>query len=108
LKTDGTVVAVGKNKEGQCNTGSWRGIGPVTEEKRIEWKGRAEQERIEQERLENQKRIERERRAEQERLEQQRREEQSKRWQQQGLCKYCGGKLTGLIKKKCKACGKEN
>jgi len=28
LKADGTVVAVGHNDQGQCNTGSWRGIGP--------------------------------------------------------------------------------
>ena len=108
LKSDGTVVAVGNNEYGQCNTGSWRNIGPVSEEKRIEWKRRAEQERIEQERRAEQKRLEQQRREEQERLEQQRREEQSKQWQEQGLCKYCGGKLGGLFSKKCKACGREN
>ena len=70
--------------------------GPVTQEKRVEWKRHAEQERLEQQR------------AEQERLEQQRREQQSKRWQEQGLCKYCGGKLGGLFSKKCKDCGREN
>jgi len=28
LKTDGTVVAVGKNTDGQCNVSGWRDIGP--------------------------------------------------------------------------------
>jgi hypothetical protein len=32
--------------------------------------------------------------------------EQSKAWLQQGLCRYCGGQLSGLIFKKCKSCGK--
>ena len=32
LKADGTVVAVGRNYEGQCDTESWRDIGPVLEE----------------------------------------------------------------------------
>ena len=76
--------------------------------KHIELKRRAEQERIEQQRRVEQEHIEHERRKEQERIEQQRREEQSKRWQEQGLCKYCGGKLGGVFSKKCKACGKEN
>ena len=41
------------------------------------------------------------RRAEQERrVEQQLREEQSRRWQEQGLCKYCGGQIGGLFKKR--------
>jgi len=81
LKADGTVAAVGNIGNGRCNTGSWRDIGPVSEEKRIEWKHRAEQELKEQ---------------------------QSKIWREQGLCKYCGGKLGGLFSKKCKACGREN
>jgi len=108
LKADGTVVAVGENFNGQCNTENWRDIGPVPEEKLIELKHHAEQERFEQQHRAEQERIEQERRAEQERVEQQRREEQSKRWQEQGLCQYCGGKLGGLIKKKCKDCGREN
>jgi len=33
---------------------------------------------------------------------------QSLQWEQQGLCKYCGGKLGGLITKKCESCGKAN
>jgi len=114
LKADGTMVAVGSNYDGQCNTGSWRYIGPVPEEKRIELKRHADQERIEQEHRKEQEhraeeeRIRQKRRMEEERLEQERREEQSKRWQEQGLCKYCGGKLSGLFSKKCKACGREN
>jgi alpha-tubulin suppressor-like RCC1 family protein len=96
LKSDGTVVAVGDNQDGQCKTGSWRDIGPVSEEKHIEWKRRAKQEHIEQQR------------KEQERIAEQRLKEQSMRWQQQGLCRYCGGKLGGIFTKKCKSCGEEN
>ena len=29
-------------------------------------------------------------------------------WKSQGLCEYCGGKLSGLFIKKCKSCGKKN
>ena len=65
LKADGTVVAVGSNAYGQCNTENWRGIGNIQEEKRIEWKRRAEQERMEQERLEQQ-RLAQQRQAEKE------------------------------------------
>jgi hypothetical protein len=36
-----------------------------------------------------------------------RREEQSRRWEDFGLCRYCGGKIGGLFSKKCKSCGKE-
>jgi serine/threonine protein kinase len=134
LKSDGTVAAFGNNEYGQCDTQDWRDIGPVPEKKRNEWKRRAEQERIEQERREEQERIERERREEQERIErenrkkivrerlekiererreeqkriEQKRKEQSIRWQFQGLCRYCGGQIGGLFKKKCKVCGREN
>jgi len=37
----------------------------------------------------------------------QRRVEQSKQWEQQGLCYYCGGQMSGFFTKKCKNCGKE-
>ena len=30
LKADGTVVAVGHNKYGQCNVSSWRGIAAIS------------------------------------------------------------------------------
>ena len=108
LKADGTVVVVGDNKDGQCNTGIWRDIGPASKEKRIKMQRHAEQERIERECRMEQERIEQEHIAEQECLEQQRREEQSKLWQEQGLCKYCGGQVGGLFKKKRKSCGREN
>ena len=35
-------------------------------------------------------------------------EKRKQRWQQQGLCKYCGGELGGLFTKKCKSCGRKN
>jgi len=82
LKTDGTVVAVGRNDNYLSCVSGWRGIGPVSEEQVLKWKQEAE---------------EREARA-----------EQRRQWQAQGLCKYCGGKLGGLFTKKCKSCGKKN
>jgi len=33
---------------------------------------------------------------------------EAKRWEEQGLCRHCGGKLGGVFTKKCKSCGKEN
>jgi len=33
LKSDGTVVAVGGNKKGECNVSNWHNIGPVDKEK---------------------------------------------------------------------------
>jgi alpha-tubulin suppressor-like RCC1 family protein len=86
LKADGTVVAVGDNSKGQCNTSGWRSIGPVNKEQI-------------KERMEAEKR----RQAEEE----QRHYEQVKRWEQQGLCRHCGGQLGGLFTKKCKSCGRE-
>jgi hypothetical protein len=89
LKADGTVVAVGKNttfdfglhKEvpsRQCDVSGWRDIGPVSEEHRIAGARRLAEER-----------------------------QQSERWEEQGLCRHCGGKMGGLFTKKCKSCGKE-
>ena len=37
LRTDGTVVAVGNNKDGQCNTGSWRDIIAVVAGSHVRW-----------------------------------------------------------------------
>jgi alpha-tubulin suppressor-like RCC1 family protein len=115
LKADGTVVAVGNNEEHQCNTGNWYdivavsagynhtvglkadgtvvavgitinydigklcNIGPVDKEQILMQMHKREQE-------------------------EKRRIEQSKEWAAQGLCRYCGGKLS-LIGKKCKSCG---
>ena len=31
---------------------------------------------------------------------------QSEQWRKQGLCRYCGGEISGLFAKKCKSCGK--
>ena len=35
-----------------------------------------------------------------------RKEEQSRRWEEHGLCSYCGGQISGFFTKKCKTCGK--
>jgi len=99
LKVDGTVVAVGWNKNGECNVRRWRDIvavatglhtvglkadGTVVAVGRNDycqcnvsgWRdiGPVPEEKI---------------------------------WEWRGLCKFCGGKLGGLFTKKCKVCGKE-
>ena len=38
--------------------------------------------------------------------EEERRFEQQNRWQQQGLCRHCGGTFSGFFSKTCKSCGK--
>jgi len=107
LRTDGTVVAVGVNEDGQCNTGSWRDIiaiaagGDHTVGLRADgtvvavgdnedgqcntgsWRdiGPVPEEQV-------------------------LKWKQSLQWQQQGLCRYCGGTLGFL--KKCKSCGQKN
>jgi membrane protein involved in colicin uptake len=126
LKADGTVVAEGMNGHGECDTGRWRDIGPVSEEKRLERERcyaeqaeclereyRAAQERLERERnAEQKKRLEREQRAKQERLvqqqqlEQQRLLEQQNEWAAKGRCRYCGGKIS-FFGDRCKKCGRE-
>jgi hypothetical protein len=65
-----------------------------------------EQKRLEEERKrieveENNKRLE----EAQRKLKEQ--QEQQEKWASEGLCRYCGGKLS-LFGKKCKSCGKEN
>jgi hypothetical protein len=94
LKADGTVVAVGSNNQGQCNVNDLRDIGPFSEEKALPLRQKDQAEREA-------------RKAEQEAREAERRRQQQQQWQEQGLCKYCGGKLGGLFTKKCKDCGKE-
>ena len=114
LKADGTVVAVGDNKSGECNTGNWRDIvaiftgyhitvglkadGTVVNTGRYntnDWRDigpfRQKQSSL---------RVDKDRSGEPMHL------EQSNKWQSQGLCRYCGGKFGGLFSKKCNACGK--
>ncbi len=85
LKSDGTVVAVGDNRDGQCNTGNWTNIGPV-DLQQVE--RRREEDKQRQERL---------------KLEKKHRQEN---WAKQGLCYYCGGQMGGIFTKKCKSCGR--
>jgi hypothetical protein len=64
---------------------------------------------ISKERLAERRIAEERRLAEERRIAEERRlaEEQSKRWEELGLCRYCGGTLGGLFTKKCKSCGRE-
>jgi len=89
LKSDGTVVAVGSNYVGRCNVSDWRDIVAVAAgsshtvglkvDGTVVAVGDNEhgQCNVSKEYL----------------------------WQQQGLCKYCGGKLS-FFGHKCKSCGK--
>ena len=77
LKSDGTIVAVGKNKEGECDiTGIqlFSDIENILEEK------------------------ERKRNMESSRR---------RNYISSGLCAFCGGEFKGLFTKKCSKCGKE-
>jgi len=56
LKADGTVVAVGKNGDGQCNVSDWRGIGPVSKEQVKAMAERLERERLAKEQAEREAR----------------------------------------------------
>ena len=108
LKADGTVVAVGNNEFAQCNTESWRDIIAVAvgtvrtvglkTDGTVVAVGRNDKGQCNTESWRNIGPV----------PEEKRKEQQSKRWQEQGLCKYCGGKLGGVFSKKCKACGREN
>jgi alpha-tubulin suppressor-like RCC1 family protein len=101
LKTDGTVMATGYNEDGQCNTDSWKNIGPVDKEKAKEQlKHKEDQQKKEQEEQRKKEQEEQRRQAEE-----QRRIEQSKNWEQQGFCRHCGGQMGGLFTEKCKVCG---
>jgi len=101
LKADGTLVAVGDNKEGQCNTGSWRDIVAVATsdgntvglkaDGTVVVVGNNEKGQCNTEGWRDIGPIP---------------EELVCKWK--GVCKYCGGKLGGLFSKKCKACGREN
>jgi hypothetical protein len=74
------------------------------EERRIADKCFAEEHRLAEERRAEERRAAEERRLAKERFAA---EERSKRWEEQGLCHYCGGKMGGLFTKRCKACGRE-
>ena len=78
LRSDGMVEAIGDNQHGQCNTYNLQDIGPVSKEWIALW--RQEEERLSQFR-------------------------QSQHWLQQGLCRNCGGQISGVFTKKCKSCG---
>ena len=101
LKSDDTFV-VASNKYGTLQ-GSEDEIVKQINEKIRQYE---EEKRIEeQQRIEEQERIEKQRLAEQKRQEEERRKkEQSKEWARQGLCRYCGGKLT-FFTGRCKSCG---
>jgi len=113
LKSDGTVVVVGKNEYGQCNTGNWRGIVAIASsyghivglksDGMVVAVGNNEYGQCNTEGWKNIGPV-----PEEQVLESKQSLEQSKRWQEQGLCQYCGGKLGGVFTKKCKSCGKEN
>jgi len=109
LKADGKVVTVGKNEYGQCNTGSWQNIGPVDKERCLQRKREDEEQRKrEEQKCKRKEEEERKREEEQRKREiEQRRLDQQKKWASEGLCRYCGGKLS-LFGRKCKSCGKEN
>jgi len=108
LKVDGTVVAAGINDDDQCNVSGWRNIGLVSEEQLLKWKQPEELARFEKEKQEREReKQERERKAKAEQ-EAKEAEERKRQWQAKGLCKYCGGKLSGLFTKKCTSCGKVN
>jgi len=87
VKADGTVIAIGRNNCGQCNVSNWHGIGPISKEDRIRL--------AKQEESSNKER-------------QRQWQEQVNNWQNQGLCRFCGGKLKGIFNLKCKSCDKDN
>jgi len=96
LKSDGTLIATGNNRYGQCD---------VSEQAQAAQKARRVQEK-EQKRREEEKRIFEEQRDREEReLRWQEELQREQLWEQQGLCKYDGGRFVGL-KKKCKICGR--
>jgi tetratricopeptide (TPR) repeat protein len=71
-----------------------------------DYKKREQQRKEEQQKLHEEQR----KRKQEEQLRQQQEElrqrEQRRQWEQQGLCRYCGGQYGGVFTKKCKSCGK--
>jgi len=96
LKVDGRAVTTGSHIFGMCNVSAWREIGPINNGSR----GEVQKRQYEQWNYEKQ------RQEEEQRLKQQHNIEQSNRWVQLGLCRHCGGDISGLFKKKCNICGR--
>jgi len=104
LKADGTVVAVGDNGHGQCNTESWRDIVAIAADYHtvglkadgtVVAVGYNEYGQCNTETWRNIGPVPEE---------QVLKWKQVAYWQQQGLCKYCGGKLGGVFTKICGLC----
>jgi alpha-tubulin suppressor-like RCC1 family protein len=106
LKADGTVVAVGKNYAGRCNTGSWRDIVAIAaSDHTVGLKADGTVVAV-GENFDGQCSTEGWRNIGPVPKELVLKWKQSS-WREQGLCQYCGGKLS-LFGRKCKSCGKEN
>jgi alpha-tubulin suppressor-like RCC1 family protein len=106
LKADGTVIASGFNVHGKCDTQYWSNIVAIsagdditiglTEDGTVNVVGdmlfSKDLDTINQ--WQNIRPIS---------------EELCIKWKRQaGICRYCGGKISGLFTKKCKSCGKKN
>ena len=88
LKLDGTVVMAGQSN-GNFNISDWRDIGLVLNDVKWEREEEKRQHAIKQSRTEEQERV-----------------KWSNHWASQGLCRRCGGQISGMFGKKCKSCGK--
>jgi ribosomal protein L7/L12 len=80
-----------------------------TEERRREKEEHRKVEEEQRRRAEERRRLEEEqrRRAEAEKREaEEKKQKQQQEWKSKGLCIHCGGKLGGLLTKKCKSCGR--
>jgi hypothetical protein len=111
LKENGTVVAVGDNEYGQCDVTDWRDIVAISTSSGhtvgLKADGTVVAVGSNDEGECDVSREEFEKKQEENKLRQVEEEEQSIRWQDQGLCAYCGGQLGGLFTKRCQSCGKE-
>lgn len=100
VRADGTVVfGISKNISGDVS--EWRDIYVYPSARNVELRRCAVEQRIVDERIQEERNEEMARIAEEERL-----AEQSRQWAAKGLCRYCGGQMSGLFGKKCKSCGK--
>ncbi|MFV0361871.1 MAG: TIR domain-containing protein [Suipraeoptans sp.] len=95
LRADGTAVAVGKNIFEQCEVTDWTGImvynkkniniAKLVAAEAVKKTGLNAAETVKNKELETTK--------------------SAKKWKDAGLCRHCGGRIGGLLIKKCKACG---